>query len=43
MLRYTPCKRQGGEEEKLLLILDFGTRWEYVVNVKLGLSLPPGK
>jgi hypothetical protein len=25
--RYTPWRRMGGEEEKLLLILNFGTRW----------------
>jgi hypothetical protein len=24
---YTPQRRLGGEEVKLLLILDFGTRW----------------
>jgi hypothetical protein len=31
--RYAPWRRLGGEEVWLLLILDLGTRWEWVVSV----------
>lgn len=27
LFRYTPCRRLRGEKEKLLLVLDLGTRW----------------
>jgi hypothetical protein len=31
--RYTPWRHMGGEEVKLLLILNLGTRWGWVVSV----------
>jgi hypothetical protein len=35
MSRYTPCRRQGGEEILLIFILYLGTRWGWVVSVTL--------
>jgi hypothetical protein len=32
--RYTPLRSLGGEEVKLLLILNLGTRWEWMVSYK---------
>jgi hypothetical protein len=38
----TPMKPQGGEDVKLLLIHDLGTRWEWLRS-HTGSALPPGK
>jgi hypothetical protein len=38
-----PCRRQGGEEIFLLLILDLGTRWVEWSASRPGRSLPSGK
>jgi hypothetical protein len=42
--RYTPWRRLGGEKVQLLLILDLGTRWGWVVSVYAPAAfLHPGK
>jgi hypothetical protein len=41
--RYTPWRHMGGKEVWLLLILNLGTRWGWVVSSRPGRALPPGK
>jgi hypothetical protein len=41
--RYTPWMRLGGEEEKLLLILNLGTRWGWVVSITPRPRFTPGE
>jgi hypothetical protein len=41
--RYTPWWRLGGEDIQLLIILDLGTRWEWVVSVTLRPRFTPGE
>jgi hypothetical protein len=40
---YTPRRRLGGEEVYLLLILDLGTRWGWVVSVTPRSRFSPGE
>jgi hypothetical protein len=40
---YTPWRRLGGEEVYLLLFLDFGTRWGWVVSVTPRPRFSPGE
>jgi hypothetical protein len=40
---YTPWRRLGGEEVYLLLILDLGTRWGWVVSVRPRSRFTPGE
>jgi hypothetical protein len=42
MFHYTPRRRLDGEVVYLLLILDLGTRWSWVVNVTPWLHFSPG-
>jgi hypothetical protein len=37
-----PCRRQGGEEIELLLILNLGTGWSEWSASRPGRALPPG-
>jgi predicted component of type VI protein secretion system len=39
----TPCRGQGGEEVRLLLILELGTIWGWVVSVMSRPRFTPGK
>jgi hypothetical protein len=41
--RYTPWRRLGGEELQLLLILNLGTRWGWVVSVTPRPRFTPGE
>jgi hypothetical protein len=41
--RYTPWRRLGGEEVELLLILDLGTRWGWVVSITPRPRFTPGE
>jgi hypothetical protein len=41
--RYMPWRRLGGEEVKLLLILNLGTRWGWVVSVTPRQRFTPGE
>jgi hypothetical protein len=41
--RYMPWRRMGGEEEKLLLILNLDTRWGEWSASRPGRALPPRK
>jgi hypothetical protein len=43
MSRYTPWRCLGGEEEKLLIILNLGTRWGWVVSVRPRPRFTPGE
>jgi hypothetical protein len=39
----SPCRRQGWEDEHIVLILVFGTRWGDWSASRTGHALPPGK
>jgi hypothetical protein len=41
--RYTPWRYRGGEEVQLLLILNLGTRWGWVVSVTPRPRFTPGE
>jgi hypothetical protein len=41
--RYTPCRHTGGEEVQLLLILNLGTKWGWVVSVTPRPRFTPGE
>jgi hypothetical protein len=43
MSHYTPWRRLGGEEVQLLLILNLGTRWGWVVSIMTQLRFTRGK